>query len=224
MLNQFIALVGVYAMTAQTYGGQSYTPPAQARPPEQAAPDAKKALRQTIPLIAAVPGRGIADVPNITIKYYDVSGKDFAGIIRDINRQRPKDPTTKQVIAGAAGYSLSASVNKVTANGKCVVRDAKAVFTPTAELPRLLNEHTLAADQRAYWRAYLSQLEAPAAAGLWLVADRIQALEKSMIGMECDAALKLGASSITQIRQDYTAFQQQYAATQAAAANAATKK
>jgi len=224
MLNPLIALLGVYALAAQGYGSQNYTPPATTKVPEQAPADASKTVRQTIPLIAAVPGRGIRDVPKIAIKYYDVSGKDFAGIIRDINRQRPKDPASKQVIAGGAGYALGASVNKVTSNGKCTVKDAKAEFAPTAELPRLMNEQALAPDQLAYWRAYLSQLEGPAAAGLWFVVDRIPALEKSMIGKDCDAALKLGSESIAQIRRDYTAFQQQYAATQAAAAKAAAKK
>ena len=223
MANSLIALLGLYALAAQGYG-QGYGQPAPARPQEQAPAAGKKPVRQTIALIPAVPGRGIKDVPNIAIKYYDVAGKDFVSIVRDINKQRPKDPVTKQVMAGGAGYALGASVNKVTKAGKCTVQGAKAEFAPTAELPRLMNEQALAADQLEYWRAYLSQIEAPAAAGLWFVVDRIPALEKNMIGKECDLALKLGAAGIAQLRQDHTAFQRQYAATHAAAATPAPKK
>jgi predicted secreted Zn-dependent protease len=224
MLNPLIALLGVYALAGQDYGGQTYTPPPQTRVPEQPAPEARKASQPTISLIPGVAGRGIRDVPNIAIKYYDVSGKDFAGIIRDINHRRPRDPATKQVIAGGAGYALGASVNKVTNNGKCTVKDAKAEFAPTAELPRLLNEQALAPAQLALWRAYLSHIEVPAAAGLWLVVDRIPAFEKSLVGKNCDLALKLGSQMIAQIRADHTAYQQKYAAAEAAAAKAAAKK
>jgi predicted secreted Zn-dependent protease len=214
MLNPLIALFGAYASTAvQGYGQAPSPPPAVPVPVTK-----KQAPAPVVVALPAVPGRGIRDVPNIAIKYYDVSGKDFAGIIGAMVAQRPKDPATGQLMTGNVGWGLTANITRRTEGTKCTVTGAKARFTPTAELPRLVNEQALKPDQLALWRAYLSQLEVPAAAGLWFVQDRIAAFEKSLIGLECAAATKLGAEGIEKIRADYAAFQRQNAAANAGAA------
>lgn len=213
MLNPLIALFGAYALVAaQGYGGRAPSPPPRTTAPETV----KQAPAPVITLLPAVPGRGIREVPNIAIKYYDVTGKDFAALMRAIAAQRPKDPATGQLMAGNVGWGLAASITKRTGGAKCTVTDAKAQFTPTAELPRLVDEQALKPDQLALWRAYLSRLEVPAAAGLWFVADRIPAFEKSLVGVECAAATKLGPEGIAKIRADYAAFQRQNAAAQPA--------
>lgn len=219
MPNPLIALLGLYALVSAQGYGQMGLPPSKNQPAAT-----KKAAAPAIALLPAVPGRGMRDVPNIAIKFYDVSGKDFAEIIDAIGKLRPKDPATKQVMAGGAGWGLGANVSRQTENGKCTVVQAKAEFTPTAELPRLVNEGALAPDQLAAWRAYLSHLEVPAAASLWFVLDRLPAYEKSLVGVDCDAAMKLGAEGIAKIRADHDEFQRQYAARQAASAPPAPKK
>lgn len=206
MPNLLIALIGAYALAGAQYGAPSSQPTEPVR-------KVTKVIAPTTVLIPAVPGRGIRDVPNIAIKYYDVSGKDFASIIQAIEKQRPRDPATNQLMAGGAGYELGASMTKVTTSkGKCTVSAAKAKFAPTAELPRLLNEQKLKPAQLALWRAYLSQIEAPAAAGLWYVHDRIPAFEKSMIGKECSLAAKVGAAGIAQMQVDHAEFQRKFVA------------
>ncbi len=204
MPNSLIALLSVYAVVGSQYGPDTRQ--------TQPASSVEKVVAPAMVLIPAVPGRGIRDVPNIAIKYYDVSGKDFTAIVRSIEKQRPRDPATNQLMAGNSGYTLGASMTKVTSEGRCTVTAAKASFAPTAELPRLLNEQELKPDQLTLWRAYLSRIEAPAAAGLWFVLDRIPALEKSMIGKECSEASKVGAAGIAQMLADYKEFQRKFAA------------
>ena len=149
MPNPLIALFGAYALiAAQGYGGRAPPPQPRAPAPERVKP----APAPVIALLPAVPGRGIRDVPNIAIKYYDVSGKDFAAIMRAIAAQRPKDPATGQLMTGNIGWGLAASITKRTEGDKCTVTDAKATFTPTAELPRLVNEQELKPYQLALWR------------------------------------------------------------------------
>ncbi len=207
MPNLLIALISAYALAGAQYGGPTYT--TQTEPARKVT----KVIAPTTVLIPAVPGRGIRDVPNIAIKYYDVSGKDFASIIQSIEKQRPRDPATKQLMAGGAGYELGASMTKVTKpNGVCTVSAAKATFTATAELPRLLSAEKLKPDQLALWRAYLSQIEEPAAAALWYVHGRIPAFEQSMIGKECSLAAKVGAAGIAQMQTDHAEFQRSFVA------------
>lgn len=220
MLNPLIALFSAYALIASQGYGRMPAP----SPKAPAAAPKKQAPAPVITLLPAVPGRGIRDVPNIAIKYYDVSGNDFAGIMGAITAQRPKDPATGQLTTGSSGWGLEASITRRTEGTKCTVIGAKAQFTPTAELPRLVNEQALKPDQLALWRAYLSQLEVPAAAGLWFVHDRIAGFEKSLIGLECAAAAKQGAEGIARIRADYAEFQRQAAASRAAAAPPAPTK
>ena len=207
MANALIALLGLYALVGAQGYGQIYTGTTQTAPAKT-----KKVIAPAVMLIPAIPGRGIRDVPDIAIKYYDVSGKDFASIIQAIEKQRPRDPATKQLMAGGAGYELGASMTKLTSKGQCTVTAAKATFKPTAELPRLLNEQALKPDQLTMWRAYLSQIEAPAAAGLWYVHDRIPAFEKSMIGKECSVAAKIGSGGIAQMQIDHAEFQRKFVA------------
>lgn len=203
MANPLIALLALFAVAgAQDYPqiGSSVTAPAKT----------KKAIAPAMVLIPAIPGRGIRDVPNIAIKYYDVSGRDFAAIIKSIEKQRGRDPATKQLLGGSAGYELGASMTKVTSQGQCTITAVKATFAARAELPRLVNEQSLKPDQLTMWRAYLSQIEAPAAAGLWYLYDRIPAFEKSMIGKDCSVAASAAAAAIAQMRTDYTEFQRKF--------------
>ena len=203
MPNLLIALLSSYALVQYGAPSTQQTQPART---------AKKVIAPAVVLIPAVPGRGIRDVPNIAVTYYDVAGKDFAAIIQSIEKTRPRDPATNQLMAGGAGYELGASITKVTKAGTCTVSAAKATFTATAELPRLLNEQRLKPEQLALWRAYLSQIEEPAAAGLWYVHGRIPAFEQSMIGKECDLAAKVGTAGIAQMQTDHAEFQRKFVA------------
>ena len=216
MANSLIALLGLYALVGGQDYGQIYTGTTQTEPKRT-----QKVIAPAVVLIPAIPGRGIRDVPGIAIKYYDVSGKDFASVIQAIEKSRPRDPATGQLMAGGAGYELGASMTKLTAKGQCTVTAAKATFKPTAELPRLLNEQALKPDQLTMWRAYVSQIEAPAAAGLWYVHDRIPGFEKSIIGKECSAAAKLGSAAITQMQIDHAEFQRKFVAANTPATPAA---
>ena len=201
MANSLIVLLGFSAFAAAQYGA-----------PQPQAP--KRVQTVKAPVVAhqaAVPGRGLRDVPNITIKYYDVSGKNYADIVQSIEKVRPRDPATSRLMAGGASWSLGASMTQRTVNNVCTVTGAKAEFAATAELPRLVNEQQLAPDQLAAWRAYLSSIEVPAAASLWFVVDRVPAFEKSFAGKPCATGAAFGAAAIEQLKRDHAAFELQQA-------------
>lgn len=196
MANALIVLIGVSLTGAQEY----QLPAAPQKAPQVV-------IAPTVSQLTTVAGRGLKDVPNIEIKYYDVSGKNYAALVQSIEKQRPRDAATNQLMAGGASWSLGASMTQRTVNKVCSVTGAKAEFAATAELPRLVNEQALAPAQLAAWRAYLSSIEVPAAAGLWFVLDRIPAFEKSFVGKDCATAAAFGGAAIEQLKQDHAAFQ-----------------
>jgi len=205
--NPLIALLGFSSLILGQSGFSNQEAPKMA--PKVKAP--------IVAMLPAVPGRGLKEVPNITIKYYDVSGKNYADVIRSIEKQRPRDPASNQLMVGGASWSLGASMTQVTRGKVCTVTGAKAEFSADAELPRLVNEQALSPKQLAYWRAYLSQIEVPAAAGLWYVLDRIPAFEKSMVGKDCAAASASANAAIAQLKRDQEAYQLQLQTAAAAA-------
>lgn len=214
MPNSLIALLAFSSLMAAQYGsGVPRAEPQQRADPKQRA----KALKApSVTLLPAVPGRGLRDIPSLTINYYDVSGKTYADIVRSIEKQRPRDPATKQLMAGGAVWSLGASMTQSTVDKTCTVTGAKAEFAATAELPRLVDEQRLAPDQLAAWRAYLSSIEVPAAAGLWYVLDRLPAFEKSFVGRDCATASAFGSAAIDRLKREQAAFQLQHATPAAA--------
>ena len=198
MANSLIVLVGAASMLFAQSGFRNQETPKRA--PKVKAP--------IVALLPGVPGRGLKEVPNITIKYYDVSGKNYAGVVESIEKQRPRDAATKQLLAGGASWSLGASMTQRTVGTVCTVTKAKAEFAASAELPRLVNEQTLAPAELAKWRAYVSHIEVPAAAGLWYVLDRIPALEQSIVGKDCASAAAFANAAVEQLKRDQVAYQQ----------------
>ena len=207
MANPLIVLLGFSSLILSQSGFSNQEVPKRA--PKVKAP--------IVALLPAVPGRGLREVPNITIKYYDVSGKNYADLIQSIEKQRPRDPASNQLMVGGASWSLGANMSQVTRGTVCTVTGAKAEFSATAELPRLVNEQALAPKQLAHWRAYLSHIEVPAAAGLWYVLDRIPAFEKSMVGKDCAGASAFASAAIAQLKREQVAYQLQLQAAAAAA-------
>ena len=198
MLNPLILLASAALVTAQDQDYDSGRPVRAATP--QVAP-------QGVPA-----SRSLQAVPNITIKYYDVSGKDVRTINRSIAKQRPIDPVTKKPSIAGTNWTLGASMTKRTTNGRCTVVAAKGEFAATAELPRLTTASVLPAAASAEWQSYVARLEQAGAANLWFVYDRLPEVEKAMVGQECEAALKAGTEAIEQLKRDAADFQRKNAA------------
>lgn len=190
-------------MGAQGYGSAPAAPAVKTQSPAAAA--------QTPPAAAGVSSRSLKDVPNITIKYYDVSGKDMRTINRSIAKQRPKDPATKQPLVGGTNWTLDATLTKRTTNGQCTVIAAKGQFAAAAELPRLVTEKIVPFQILESWKSYVAQLEKSAANSLWFVHDRVRAVESAMVGKPCDAAAIAGNAAIAQLKRDDADFQRRNA-------------
>jgi len=169
------------------------------------------ALQSAAPAQPAAPAapsaRSLQSVPNVTVSYYAVTGKDMKAINKSIQKQRPKDPATGQVNTGGTSWNVSPSFRKTTTNGVCKITDVTTDFSAKAEMPRLANENMVPAAVLQDWRTFQAGMERDAAARLWFVHDRIGGLKQTMMGKDCDQAIKEGAAFLEKLKAEAAAFQ-----------------
>ena len=152
---------------------------------------------------AAAPPRdsaiGLSAIPNTTIRYYDVAGKDVTSINRAIARQRPRSPSGKPMPA-STDWSVTADFERRTEGGSCRVTGASARFTATAVLPRLIGIESLDRPLQERWRNYVEQLEHMSAATLVFVHQNLGSVEKAISGSSCEEARNVATAAVARLR------------------------
>lgn len=148
----------------------------------------------------------LTDLPNTTIHYYDVTGKDVTAINRSIARQRPRAAGNKPAPA-ATNWIINTSFEQRREREQCKVSAARATFTATAELPRLVDEHGLARPLLARWRNYVARLEASEMATLVFVYHNLDQVERAVLASSCEGAKAAGAAAVEQLRSKAAAFE-----------------
>jgi predicted secreted Zn-dependent protease len=213
LASAFISQMGGYNMPA--------APPAP-RPErlEKPAPAAKPAAPQ--PVVVAVPGRQLKDLPNTTIQYYDVTGKNLKAIDQSITEaQQKKDASGKTVLTTSA-WAVDATFIKHTQNGVCKVDSATATFKAIAMMPRLATEQELKSADQVVWHNYLAMADAAQAATLWFAHDHARDVEQAILASTCDGAQAAGAAAKERLRTQVAEFQRTYATAHAPAPAPAT--
>ena len=201
MISVSLLAATVFAAAIQDYG---YSAPAPPPPPRMDAPrqetqqPAKPAAQLVIP--TSPPGRALKDLPNATIRYYDVAGKNLKEVVKFLTEQRPKDADGKPRTA-ATNWSVKTEYGRQTdGKGGCKIVSAKATITATAELPRLPDERAFRKQDLHNWRAFAGGLETAAASKLWFVNDHIGEVEKAMLAASCETVEAASSAAIQQIR------------------------
>ena len=182
------------------------------------------ALQAAAPATPAAPasiaaGPSLTSLPNVTIKYYDVPGKDGKAIEKNLKKIRT-NPQTKAFSAVDSNWNVEASVKKTTTGDQCKITGITTRFSGTVELPRLADEKGVSADDLKTWRTYAANLERAIADNFYFVYDRVPAMEKAVVGTECSQAGKLWADGMERLKAE-AVEQGRQAASAAAAADAA---
>ena len=141
----------------------------------------------------------LADLPNTTIHYYDVTGKDIASVNRSIAKQRPKAAGSGLAPASLA-WSVKASFEQRTENEQCKVTTARATLTATADLPRLVDGQALEGRMLGRWRHYAAELEASQMVVLLFVYSHLDQVERAMLASTCQGARAAGTAAVEQLR------------------------
>jgi len=185
-----LAAQGNYGMPAP-----SAPPPRSSRsetPTQAPAPEPQ-------PIVPAVPGKTLRDLPNVTFQYFDVAGKNLKAINKAIERSQQPDSSGKTAVA-PTGWAIDTTFNKLTGNGQCKVTDAKANFSAKVVLPRLVNNPAHTPVLMDSWRAYLAGVENIQAANLWFVYDRIKTVESALLASSCEGAAAAGTAAVQRLQ------------------------
>jgi predicted secreted Zn-dependent protease len=145
-------------------------------------------------------------LPDTLIRYYEVSGTNLAAINSGIATRAPRDPATGAAAPSSAEWSVALKVEEKTVDDRCVVTGAKSSFSASVTLPRLANADSAPNDLRKAWGQYLSNLTDTHAAELWFVVERLEQLEKAVIGRGCNEASRLAGAAAEIIQKDLAAF------------------
>lgn len=183
-----LAVLGLAAAAPAIASAQTSPAPAQTGPaPAQVAP-------------AVSP---LAQIPGVTVKYYDVSGATIKDIRASIDAQRPKSPTTGMAVPSSANWSLGASFKKQTTGTACKIISAAATFKGEVVLPRLVAAEGVVVPQpvMAEWQRYVTSLEQQQASVLRQVYNRRSEVERAVMASSCQGAGQAAERAISAIRQ-----------------------
>lgn len=195
------SLISATAFLA-TQGSYGMPPPPPPMPrTERPATTSRTPAAPPQPAVAAVPGKALSDLPNVTIRYFDVSGKNLKAINKAIQQGQKPDSSGRPPLAPTS-YAVDATFNKTTSNGQCKVSDAKATFSATVVLPRLAPNSAHTPELLATWRAYLAGVENSHAADLWFVYDRLRTVENAILASTCEGAQSAGAAAINRLKAE----------------------
>ena len=148
---------------------------------------------------AAVPGKSLKELPNLTINYFDVTGKNLKAINKSIAERQAAN-------AGAAGttkpgWNLNTSFSKRTTGTQCQIVSANAAFSATLSLPRLVSNAAHSPELLAAWRDYVAGIENMHAATLWSIHDRKGEVEKAVLASSCEGAQGAAAAAVARLKQ-----------------------
>jgi predicted secreted Zn-dependent protease len=147
-------------------------------------------LQAEIPLATgAAPRAGgpFDGIPDLEIRYYDVSGRTAGEIRAAMDRLRPTEPDTGRRFDGYTRWSIRWYVPG-SPEGPCRLDRATVTLGLTVTLPRLVDPARVPPATLASWRRYTTWLEAHEATHARIaVAGRKKVLE-AIRRAECDTA------------------------------------
>lgn len=193
----FLASQGNYGMPP---------PPPPIPRPERRATETRAPAAPPQPTVAAVPGKTLRDLPNVTLRYFDVAGKNLKAINKSIERSQAVDASGKIAVTPTA-WAVDTTFNKLSGSGQCKVTSAKATFSANVVLPRLVTDRAHTPEVMDTWRAYLAGVENAQAANLWFVYDRIRTVESAILASSCEGAQSAGAAAVERLRAQVAEFQ-----------------
>lgn len=201
------------AAAAQAYGAGASSPAVSAPAPAVSAATAASGTT------GVVPGRALRDLPNTTITYYDIAGKDAKAIDKSL-RKTLADPAAKDLVR-LFSWNVGTQIVKITTGTKCSVKSAKSTLTAKVSLPRLTEQKKVPKDVSAQWATYIAGIENEAAANLWFLSDRLRGAEQSLVGVPCAEASSAWNAKLEGLKGELSGFMAKRAQVAAAAAAAA---
>jgi len=164
------------------------------------------ALAQAQPAPAAgVAAPGVAAIPGVTVRHYDVTGKTIREIHQSLTASAPKNPATAQPVPASSTWSMKVGTKFTRTGAKCAITGTTATFTGEATLPRLIADPTTPPAVLANWNSYLAQLDARQAEQLRYAYEHRLEVEAAVRASSCDNWQPAANAAISQLRQQSSA-------------------
>lgn len=129
----------------------------------------------------------LAGIPNLTIEYYDVSGRTPAAIRAALNAVRPRDPNDGLPVDALSRWYVRWSW-RGNGRGGCDLANPTVEYSARIVMPRLANEADVPPAVRARWRAYVAALETHEAGHVRYPFDRLGEIAAAIRGSTCGGA------------------------------------
>jgi len=153
-------------------------------------------------------GRKLSAIPGVTVKYYDVIGRNVGELHDWLDKHGPRDSQSHKVTPATSNWSIGSAVRFTKTGGRCTLTGATLKFTATAQLPRLAPGQKLPPAVLASWNAYVAAIEDRHAARLSFVHDRMGEVESAIMRSSCADWQKAPSEAIDRLSdQQARAFQ-----------------
>lgn len=171
-----------------------------------AAPAAALAQAAPVPVpapapVQAAPAPTLQQIPGVTVRHYNVTGKNIPQLRASIAAQRPKDPATGQPQAAGVQWSIATSLRKQTTGTACKITGATPTMKAEVVLPRLVIGEgvVVPAPDLAEWQRYVASLEQQQAAILHQVHSRLGEVQTAVMASTCEGAAAAANAAIARI-------------------------
>jgi len=152
--------------------------------------------------------RKLPSIPDVTVTYYDVVGKNVRELHDWLDKHGPRDPQTHKVLPATSSWSIGSAAKFTKTGGQCRLTGAAVKFTATAQLPRLVVGQKLLPEVLASWNSYVAALEDRQAAQLAFVHDRVGEVQSAIMHSSCTGWQKAASAAIDRLGQEQSnAFQ-----------------
>lgn len=129
-----------------------------------------------------------ADIPNVTVKYYDVTGTTSAEVRRSVDAAQPRDPNDGLGVDALTQWQFDLSW-EAGKKGKCHATLDNIKFSATVRVPRLADRNA-PADLRARFDRYLKSLLDHEDGHVRYAWEHRGDIAKAINGVKCKAAAR----------------------------------
>jgi predicted secreted Zn-dependent protease len=167
----------------------------------------RKYGEERVPLRPIAPGKlaKFSDVPNVTVTYYDISGRDVEKIHRSVAKLAPRDPQRRRALPATSSWTVGVTVHSLTTNKRCTVLGATLDFRAAATMPRLLPDKDRPAAVTAAWGDYVARLESRQAEQLRFAYGRLDEIDRAIFNSRCDKAEAAADAALARLQQQQRA-------------------
>ncbi|MCW3796961.1 DUF922 domain-containing Zn-dependent protease [Sphingomonas sp. BN140010] len=153
----------------------------------------------------SVAGSGLASIPGVTIRTYDVRGKTIREILQSLTAAAPMNQSTGRPVPATSGWSIKVGTQVTRTGSKCAITAVTTNFTGEATLPHLVPDPATPPAVLANWNSYLAQLDARHAEQLRYAYDHRAEVEQAVRASSCDNWQPAANAAIDRLRQQASA-------------------